>query len=133
STGRKARVLIVDDQPVVRERLSDLIASQSDMVPCGEADDPRNAFELLRATRPDLVITGLSLKNSHGLELIKDLHIRYPRLPVIVFSMYPESLYAERAIRAGASGFVTKHRPTSELLCAIRHVLAGEIYLSEQI
>src|SRR5438309_8359770 len=99
----KLRVLIVDDQPIVRERLADLISSQSDMIPCGQADNPRTAFELLRTSRPNLVITGLSLNDSHGLEFVKDVHIHYPNVRVLVFSMYDEALYAERAIWAGAN------------------------------
>jgi DNA-binding NarL/FixJ family response regulator len=129
----KVRVLLVDDQPIVRERLADLISSQSDMIPCGQADNSRTAFELLRTSRPNLVITGLSLKDSHGLEFVKDVRIRYPSVAVLVFSMYDETLYAERAIWAGANGFVTKRRPTSELLSAVRRVLQGNIYLSEQV
>jgi DNA-binding NarL/FixJ family response regulator len=129
----KARILIVDDQPIVRERLAELIGCEPDLQTCGQTDDPRNAFQLIAAEEPSLVITGLALKESHGLEFVKDLRARYPRLPVLVFSMYEESLYAERAIRAGASGFVSKHCPTKEVLCAIRRVLRGEIYLSEGI
>jgi len=126
----KARVLIVDDQPVVRERLGQLVSSEPDMVFCGDADDPRMALELAAATEPDVIVTGLSLKDSHGLEFIKDLHLRYPSFRVLVFSMYDESLYAERAIRAGASGFVTKREPTKEVLRAIRCLLRGEFTCS---
>jgi DNA-binding NarL/FixJ family response regulator len=128
-----ARVLIVDDQPIVRERLAELINGEPNMVTCGDVDNPRSAFELLASAKPNLIITGLSLNDSHGLEFIKDVRVRYPRLPVLVFSMYDESLYAERAIRAGASGFVSKHGPTREVLCAIRRILDGDIYLSERV
>jgi DNA-binding NarL/FixJ family response regulator len=129
----KARVLIVEDQPIVRERLAELINSEPDLVPCGDADNPRTAFELIPRAKPNLIITGLALKESHGIEFIKDLRLRYPGVRVLVFSMYDESLYAERAIRAGASGFVSKYEPTKEVLCAIRRVLSGEIYLSERV
>ncbi|MGI8956047.1 MAG: response regulator [Chthoniobacterales bacterium] len=129
----KAGVLVVDGQPIVRERLVEIIASQSDCVSCGETDNSRSAFDLISSCRVDLVVTSLSLKDSHGLEFIKDLHVRYPQLQVLVFSMHDESLYAERSIRAGASGFVSKQEKTSELLRAIRHVLAGEIHLSDRI
>jgi DNA-binding NarL/FixJ family response regulator len=129
----KTRVLIVDDQPIVRERFAQLINNEIDLAFCGEADNPRVAFELVEAKRPHLVVTGLALKGAHGLEFIKDLHARYPRVRVLVFSMYDESIYAERAIRAGASGFLTKRQPTMELVRAIRNVVAGEIYLSERI
>src|ERR1700720_2283417 len=104
-----ARVLIVDAQPIVRERLTELINSEPNMVTCGDVDNPPSAFELLASAKPNLIVTGLSLKDSHGLEFIKDVRVRYPRLPVLVFSMYDESLYAERAIRAGARGFISKH------------------------
>jgi DNA-binding NarL/FixJ family response regulator len=129
----KARVLIVEDQPIVREKLAELISREPDLVPCGDTDNPRSAIDLIPRTRPSLIITGLALQESHGLEFIKDLRVRYPRVPVLVFSMYDESLYAERAMRAGATGFVSKHAPIKELLCAIRRVLSGEIYLSERV
>jgi DNA-binding NarL/FixJ family response regulator len=129
----RARVLLVDDQPIVRKGLAHLIGSEPDLALCGEADDPRTVFHLATATKPDLIVTGLSFKHSHGLEFLKDLRVRCPAIPVLVFSMYDESLYAERAIRAGASGFLTKREPTEEVLRAIRRVLAGEIYLSERL
>jgi DNA-binding NarL/FixJ family response regulator len=127
------RVFIIEDHPVVRERLVQLVNSQSDLTVCGEADDARPALERIAAIRPDLVISGLSFKHAHGLGFIKDLHARFPRLRVVVFSMYDESLYAERAVRAGARGFVHKREPTAELLRAIRQVLGGQVYLSDRI
>jgi DNA-binding NarL/FixJ family response regulator len=130
---RKARVLIVEDQPLMRERLAELISSQADLTSCGDTDSPRSAIALIATTKPNLILTGLALQESHGLEFIKDLRVRYPRVPVLVFSMYDESLYAERAMRAGASGFVSKYRATNDLLCAIRRVLDGGIYLSERV
>lgn len=129
----KTGVLIVDDQPVVRRALTDLIAAQPDLTICGQADDAVPAFELITTTQPDLVITGLSLKHCHGLEFVKDLHVRFPRLKVLVFSMFNEAVYAERAIRAGARGFIHKHETMQELLHAIRQVLSGEIYLSNKV
>jgi DNA-binding NarL/FixJ family response regulator len=126
---RKARVLIVEDQPLMRERLAELLSSQADLTSCGDTDSPRSAIALIATTKPNLVLTGLALQESHRLEFIKDLRVRYPRMPVLVFSMYDESLYAERAMRAGASGFVSKHGATNDLLCAIRRVLDGGIYL----
>jgi DNA-binding NarL/FixJ family response regulator len=129
----KARVLIVDDQPVVRERLAQLIHGDPNLALCGDADTARAAFELADAYKPDLVVTGLSLKGSHGLDFIKDLHQRSPAVRVLVFSMYDESLYAERAIRAGASGFLGKREPTEQVLHAIRRILAGAIHLSDRV
>ena len=131
--GSKARVLIVEDQPIVREKLAELVSCEPDLISCGDTDNPRSAIELIPNAKPHVIVTGLALQESHGLEFIKDLRVRYPRLPVLVFSMYDESLYAERAMRAGASGFVSKHAPVKELLCAIRRVINGELYLSERV
>ena len=105
SEDARARVLIVDDQPVVRERLSELISGDSDLELCGDVDNPSHAFEVVEAKQPHLVVTGLALKGAHGLDFIKDLRLRYPHVRVLVFSMYDESVYAERAIRAGSNGF----------------------------
>ena len=131
--GARDRVLIVDDQPVVRERLSELISGESDLELCGDVDNPSRAFELVEAKRPHLVVTGLALKGAHGLDFVKDLHLRYPQVRVLVFSMYDESLYAERAIRAGGNGFVTKRERTEEVVRAIHVVRRGGIYLSERV
>jgi len=131
--GTKARILIVDDQPVVRERLSQLVRGESELEVCGEVDSLSRAFELIEAKQPHLVVTGLALKGAHGLDFIKDLHLRYPHVRVLVFSMYDESLYAERAIRAGGNGFVTKRERTEEVVRAIHVVLRGGIYLSERV
>jgi DNA-binding NarL/FixJ family response regulator len=134
-TGRagKRRVFIIDDQPIIRERISELLEREADLALCGEADDIRTALELIARTQPDLVITGLSFKHSHGLSLVKDLRARFPAVHVLVFSMYDELLYGERAIRAGARGFIEKRATTKELLTAVRQVLSGEIYLSEKV
>jgi DNA-binding NarL/FixJ family response regulator len=129
----KMRVLIIDDHPIVRERLAHLIGNEADLAVCGEADDTPLAMDLIVATQPELVITDLSLKHSHGLGFIKDLHARYPNLKVLVFSAYDELLYAERAVRAGARGFIHKRETTKELLRAVRDVLSGQIYLSEEV
>jgi DNA-binding NarL/FixJ family response regulator len=127
------RVFIIDDQPIIRERVSDLLEHEADLELCGEADDIRTALELIARTRPDLVLTGLSFKHSHGLSLVKDLRTRFPAVHVLVFSMYDELLYGERAIRAGARGFIEKRATTKELLVAVRQVLGGEIYLSDKV
>jgi DNA-binding NarL/FixJ family response regulator len=129
----RARVLIVDDQPVVRERLTQLIKHEVALQLCGETDNAPDVFEMIARKQPDIVVTGLALKGAHGLEFIKDLRLQYPDLRVLVFSIYDESLYAERAIRAGANGFITKREPTKELLRAIHTVMRGEIYLSEKV
>lgn len=129
----KTRVLLIEEHPIVREHLAHLIGKQADLTVCGQTDDSGEAMKLIATKRPDLVVTGLSLKHSHGLGLIKDLRARFPRLRVLVFSMYNESLYAERAVRAGARGFVHKGETTDELLRAIRQVVSGQIYLSEKV
>ncbi len=131
--GASARVLIIDDQPVVRERLAHLIANEADLAVCDATDDTRLAMNLIATAQPELVITGLSSRHSHGLGFIKDLHARFPKLRILVFSMHDESLYAGRAIRAGARGFVHKRESTNELLRAIRDVLEGHVYLSEKV
>jgi DNA-binding NarL/FixJ family response regulator len=128
----KKRVFVIDDQPIVRERVIELINRESDLSICGEADEIRTAMELIARAQPDLVITGLSFKNSHGLSLVKDLRARFSGMHVLIFSIYDELLYGERAIRAGARGFIEKRASTSELLRAVRQVLRGEIYLSDK-
>jgi len=127
---KKERVVIVDDHPLFRERLSELINHELDMEVCGEAEDAQQAIDLIRNTSPNLAIVDITLKGSSGLELIKSIKALPIGVPVIVLSMHDESLYAERALRAGASGYITKHESADNVLLAIRRVLAGEVYLS---
>ena len=129
----KKRIYLVDDHPMVRERLAQLINHELDLIVCGEAATAPEAQRGIASAQPDLVITDISLKNSHGLELIKDLNALHPRLPILVVSMHDESLYAERVLRAGAKGYITKEQATTKVLVAIRSVLNGQIYVSEQI
>lgn len=124
------RILIVDDHPMVRERLAEAIRGESDLTVCGEAETRFQALELIANTKPDMVIADLTLKQSHGLELIKDIRSQHPRILVLVVSMHDEWLYAERTIRAGARGYITKQEATGKIMSAIRTVLNGEIYLS---
>jgi DNA-binding NarL/FixJ family response regulator len=130
-TGR-VRVLIVDDHPLVRESLKRIIQQEPDLSVCGEADNGSEALKLVAATKPHLVILDLTLKDSHGLELIKNLSDSYPKVISLVFSMHEETLHAERAIRAGARGYVAKEEPPAKILQAIRKVLSGDIYWSEK-
>ena len=133
-TGKKrARILLVDDHPLVRERLAEIINRETDLVVNGEAEDRHEAIEAILAKPPDLAIVDLKLKNSDGLELIKDIRARWPKIRILVVSMHDESLYAERVIRAGALGYITKQEATRNILLAIRRVLAGDIYLKEGI
>jgi DNA-binding NarL/FixJ family response regulator len=131
--NRKARVFLVDDHPLVREHLTALIQREADLEVCGEAADAPTALELISRQSPDLVILDISLKQSNGLELIKDLKQRWPKLPVLVLSMHDEMLYAERSLRAGALGYITKEEATVNVLSAVRKVLGGEVYLSERM
>jgi DNA-binding NarL/FixJ family response regulator len=116
---------------MIRERLSEAIQSEPDLSVCGEAEDGASALSEVERTRPDLVVVDLSLKRSHGLELTKDLRSRYPRLGILVLTMHDESVYAERLMRAGASGYITKQEATKNVLQAIRTVLQGGVYLSQ--
>jgi DNA-binding NarL/FixJ family response regulator len=129
----KKKVIIVDDHPLFRGSLAQLINYEPDMEVTGEAENTKDAVELIRNTSPDLATVDITLKESSGLELIKIIKPVSIGLRVLVLSMHEESLYAERALRAGASGYITKHQGASEVLLAIRRVLAGEVYLSEKM
>jgi len=115
---------------MVREMLAQVINREPDMVVCGEAEDRGGALEVIAREQPGLAIVDLTLKRSNGLDLVKDLHVMHPRLLVLVLSMQDETLYAERVIRAGAHGYITKQEATRKILDAIREVLAGKVYLS---
>jgi DNA-binding NarL/FixJ family response regulator len=132
SEGRR-RVLLVDDHPMVRERLSEIINRESDLIVCGEAEDRHQALGAVQSSQPNLVIIDLTLKNSDGVELIRDIHCRWPAQLMLVVSMHDESLYAERVLRAGARGYITKQEATRSILQAIRSVLSGNIYLNPNI
>lgn len=127
----KTRVVIVEDHPMFRERLASLINKEPDMMVCGEADNIRQGMEIIQSTGPDAAVVDITLKGSSGLELIKDLKAQSIDLPVLVLSMHDESLYAERVIRAGAKGYITKDEASGKVMSAIRKVVAGEIYLSD--
>ena len=129
----KMRILLVDDHPMVRERLTEVIQREPDLAVCGEAEDRFRALELIAATRPHLAIVDLTLRRSQGMELIKDIRSRYPALAVLVVSMHDEMLHAERVIRAGARGYITKQEATRKIMVAIRTVLNGDVYLSEKM
>jgi len=126
---KKISVVIVEDHRMFREQLGQLIDKTADMKVSGEADNIRDGFALIKQTRPSIAIIDITLKGSSGLELLKDLRVHGIGVPVLVLSMHDESLYAERALRAGAGGYVTKHEASENLMLAIREVLNGEIYL----
>ncbi len=131
-TGSHKTIFLVDDHPLVRERLTQLIAQQPDLSVCGEAESAPAALTGLASARADLVIVDLSLQDSTGLELIKSLQRLHPSLPVLVLSMHDESLYAERVFRAGARGYINKRESAQKVIEAIRRVLDGKLYVSER-
>lgn len=127
----RKRILIVDDHALLRRGLASLIETEQDLVVCAEADTRQGGLDAIATSKPDLVIADLSLKDSDGLEMIKDIKQRFPGLPVLALSMHEEIIYAERALRAGARGYVTKQELGDTVLTAIRRVLVGEIHTSE--
>ena len=127
------KVLVVDDHPIVRQGLADLINQEKNLMVCGQAEDAHQAMVAIKQLMPDMVIVDISLKESSGMELIKDIKTQYPNLPVLILSMHDESLYAERALRAGAKGYIMKQQATEELIAAIRKVLSGQIYVSDKM
>ena len=126
-----SRIIIVDDHPILREGLAQLIDQQKDLSVCGQFAEAAGAFDALASLKPDLALIDISLKGRSGVELVKNIKAHYPKLLVLVLSMHDESLYAERVLRAGASGYIMKQEASEKVLEAIRKVLAGEIYLSE--
>jgi DNA-binding NarL/FixJ family response regulator len=127
------KIILVDDHPVLREGLAKLINREPGFSICGQFEDAACAFSAIPTLSPDLAIVDLALKGSNGLELIKNSRAAYPKLVILVLSMYDESLYAERALRAGAAGYIMKQEASEKILTAIRQVLAGGIYLSEKM
>ena len=130
---RKRRVLLVDDHAILREGFAEIINSKPDLQVCGQASTVGRALEGVNRLKPDLVVVDISLQGGSGLELIKSLKAIHPRLPMLVLSMHEESLYAERALRAGALGFIMKREESKTILEAIRTVLKGELFVSESV
>jgi DNA-binding NarL/FixJ family response regulator len=130
SAPGRSRVLIVDDHPIFRRGLCDLIAEEPDLAVCGEAADATEALMLVKTNRPDVALVDLSIKGGHGLELIEQIREHDGEIRMLVCSVHPESHFAERALRAGAMGYVNKQEAADKLVDAIRHVLRGEIYVS---
>jgi DNA-binding NarL/FixJ family response regulator len=128
----KQKIFLVDDHPLVREWLTNLINQQPDLAVCGEAETGPAALSALSQQRVQLVVADLNLANSSGIELIKDLKQLHPDLPVLVLSMHDESLYAERVFRAGARGYVNKRETAQKVIEAVRRVLDGKLYISEK-
>ena len=133
SVKSKRTVFVIDDHPIVRDGLTQLINREPDLTVCGTAEDIYAALKAMQTLKPDIALADISLKGADGIELIKNLKIRMPALPVLVLSIHDESIYAPRALRAGARGFIMKQEATENVLLALRRVLSGEIYLSKRM
>ena len=127
------RILIVDDHPMMREGLRGVINRESDLMVCGEVENAQQAMNAVQKLAPDMALVDITLPGKSGLELVKDLKAMCPKLLILAISMHDESLYAERMLRAGASGYITKQRPPEELIKAIRQVLDGHVYVSKEL
>src|ERR1017187_10030422 len=131
--AKKIKILLVDDHPLVREGVANLINQQPDLEVCGEAGNEPQALELIGATRPDVAVVDISLENGSGIELIKSIKANHPSVAMLALSMHDESLYAERVLRAGARGYLMKREAAKKVIHGIRAVLAGQLYVSEKI
>jgi DNA-binding NarL/FixJ family response regulator len=129
----KKRILVVDDHPIIRQGLALMVNREADLVVCGEAEDATGAMLVMASSRPDVLIVDISLNGPDGLDLLKNIRTTHPSLPVLILSMHDESIYAERALRAGANGYIMKQEATERVLVAIRRILNGEIYVSDRI
>jgi DNA-binding NarL/FixJ family response regulator len=133
SQAKKCRVLLIDDHPIVRQGLALLIDREPDLSVCGEADGAHSAFHAITTLRPDIVVLDISLSGPDGLDVLKEIRTKDSSLPVLILSMHDESIYAERAMRAGANGYIMKQEATEKVLVAIRRILQGEVYLSDRL
>ena len=129
----KSRIFIVDDHPIVRQGLALLINREPDLSVVGDAEETCTAMLRIGETKPNLVVVDISLNGPDGLDLLKEIRIHQPSLPVLILSMLDESVYAERALRAGANGYIMKQEATERVLVAIRRILGGEIYVSDRM
>jgi DNA-binding NarL/FixJ family response regulator len=130
---KKCRVLLVDDHPIVRQGLALLIDREADLSVCGEAEGAHSAFHAIATLRPDIVVLDISLSGPDGLDVLKEIRMKTTNLPVLILSMHDESIYAERAMRAGANGYIMKQEATEKVLVAIRRILQGDVYLSDRL
>jgi len=129
----KSAIFLVDDHPIVRQGLALLINREADLAVCGDAEEASCALQRIEELKPDLVVVDISLNGPDGLDLLKNIRTRHPNLPVLILSMLDESIYAERALRDGASGYIMKQEATERVLVAIRRILEGEIYVSDRM
>ncbi len=130
---KKSKVFVVDDHQLIRQGLALIINRETDLVVCGEAEDAPTAMDAIATTHPDILIVDISLNGPDGLDLLKEMRMRNPEVRVLILSMHDEKIYAERALRAGAQGYVMKQEAAGKVLVALRRILGGEIYVSEQI
>ena len=130
---KRYRVLLIDDHPIVRQGLALLVDREPDLCVCGEAEGAHTAFHAIATLRPDIVVLDISLAGPDGLDVLKEIRIKSGSLPVLILSMHDESIYAERALRAGANGYIMKQEATEKVLVAIRRILRGEVYLSDRL
>jgi DNA-binding NarL/FixJ family response regulator len=130
---KKKTVFIVDDHPLLRQGLALLVNRERDLAVCGEAEEAQTAMKEIPLKKPDILIADISLNGPDGLDLLKSLRMLYPNLPVLILSMHDESIYAERALRARANGYIMKQEATEKVLVAVRRILGGEIYLSDRM
>ena len=132
-TTRQSTVLLVDDHPIVRQGLQQMIDREPDLKVCGEAEEARSAFHAIAALKPDIVVMDISLNGPSGIEILRSVRQTDTGLRVLVLSMHDETVYAERALRAGANGYIMKQEATEKVLVALRRILGGEIYVSDRV
>jgi DNA-binding NarL/FixJ family response regulator len=133
TANRKSKIFVVDDHPIVRQGLGLLINREADMIVCGAAEEAQSALRAIPTLQPDVMVVDISLTGPDGLELVKTIRTRDANLPILVLSMHDESIYAERALRAGANGYIMKQEATEKVLVAIRRILRGDVYLSDRV
>jgi DNA-binding NarL/FixJ family response regulator len=131
--AKKFTVLLIDDHPIVRQGLALLISREPDLTVCGEAEGARSGLQAVANLHPDIVVLDLSLSGPDGLDVLKEIRMKSGDLPVLILSMHDETIYAERALRAGANGYIMKQEATEKVLVAIRRILHGDVYLSERL
>lgn len=130
---KKSTVLLIDDHPIVRQGLALLISREPDLSVCGEAEGAHSGLQAVAALQPDIVVLDLSLSGPDGLDVLKEIRLKSGNLPVLILSMHDETIYAERALRAGANGYIMKQEATERVLVAIRRILNGDVYVSERL
>lgn len=133
SSDKKISIFIVDDHPLVRQGLAQIINAEADMKVCGEAEDAPKALQAVDRQKPDLIIVDISLRGNNGLELIKNIKALQHNVPILVFSMHDETVYAQRALRAGARAYVMKQESADKIITAIRRIMSGDIYVSNRV